>query len=139
MTLKSIIGDGRGTGNLTGISNAGEVIISGIGEGLSSYVNMVTLNTPYNFYAPKSGYEFFITTIISSGAATTVLSIYETDVPTSSTINRLLVKFDFRITKLIIIPFSFGGYIRVNEGSFINAIATQSNVITTIMGFYKPI
>lgn len=47
-----------------------EFIISGIGDTISKYVPMATSNTPYNFFSPIPGYEFFIITLIVSGPAT---------------------------------------------------------------------
>ena len=85
MSLKTSIKDGRGTSNLAGVSNAGELIVSGIGDNISSYVTMTAINTPFNFYPPKSGFEFIITSLIAAGPGGATLNIFEATTPTSAT------------------------------------------------------
>lgn len=145
MTLKSLIKDGKGEGHLAGVSNAGEVTVSGFGDG-NALTNSVfkalnVANTAFSFFPPQSGQNFYITTMIFNWpGAGALLEIYETSSPTSTTVDKQIIKADLPSGKgFAAIPFSIGGFPVITEGEFLNAKTDTTTVNLTIVGFYKPL
>lgn len=138
MVLKSVIKDGRGTGNLTGVSSAGELTIGAEGtfSNKSSFRLMNVVNQAFNLFPPISGKQLIITSIAFDGNANSTVSIYEATNSSTTTIDRLLFKLNLRTAGQIAIPFSFGGFLAVTEGEFVNALTDTQPVNINVVGYY---
>lgn len=140
MTLKTFIKDGTGSGHLVRVTHASELIVSGIGDNESVFKSMDTANTAFNFFIPKSKENFFITSVlITTPAASTNTDIYEATSVTSTTINKQLLRIGTSSRGFIPINLPFGGFLKVNEGFFVNAKTDNTTVDLTIIGYYREI
>ena len=140
MTLKIQIIDGHeGTGHLTGVSHAGELVIKGFGESEIAFQSMTAINTAYNFFIPKSDQNFIMTSIIFDVGAAATIDVYESSSPTSTTIDKQIFKFTLLKDTFVPITLPFGGFIKITEGEFLNAKTSVQPISMTIIGFYKPI
>lgn len=140
MSVKAEIVDGRGSGQLAGVTALGELLVAGFGNltNKSSFQSMTTTGA-FNFYVPIAGQQFIITSIALDGPSNATVSIYEAANQFTSTIDKLLVKTNFRAAGQIAIPFPFGGFIPVSEGEYINAFTDAATVNLLIIGYYHSI
>jgi hypothetical protein len=97
------------------------------------------INAAFNFFGPIAGQQFIITSIILDGPANATISIYEGASPSTINIDRLVYKVDLRSATNLIIPFSFGGFLAVSEGEYLNVLTDATTVNMTIVGYYSPI
>ena len=139
MTLKIFIKDGGGTGSLAEVSGAGELVVKGYGNSEIAFNTMTSANTAYNFFIPKSGQNFVITSVIFDVGAAAVIDLYESSSATSTTIDKQIFKFSLIKDTFVPITLPFGGFIKITEGEFLNAKTSVQPVDMTIIGFYKPI
>ena len=144
MTLKTFIRDGHeGTGHMAGVSNAGELVITGFGSisGINTKFNIINLtNTAFNFFIPMSTQNFIITSVLlNTPAAATNIDIYEASSATSTTIDKELLSVNTSSKGFIPIILPIGGFIPVTEGEFLNSKTDNATVNMTIIGFYRPI
>ena len=141
MTTKILIKDGHnGTGHLAEVSHAGELTIAGYGTNQSQYVLLNVNGTAFNFFPPKSGYNFYITSILFNiGGGATTIDIYEAISDTSIAISKQLLKIVTSAAGFVPINFSLGGFLQVTEGFYLNATTTSQPNNMTIIGFYKPV
>lgn len=139
MTLKSVIKDGKGTGNLAGVSNAGELVVRGLGDNQSSNQLMHVINQAYNFFSPFAEQTFVITTIIFSVKKNTTITIFSAPSVTSITQDMLLFTTLIPIAATIVNTLPFGGFLSVGEGEFLNATTDNPDSPMTIIGFYRPV
>lgn len=140
MTLKTLIRDGRGTGNLAEISPVGELIVSGFGINTTKFNALNVANTAFNFYIPESGQNFIITAIIyNTPAGSSTVDVYEASSITSTTINKQIFRIVTTGATFAPLILSLGGFIPVTEGEFLNSKTDNPTVNMTIVGFYKPI
>lgn len=138
MTLKTFIRDGRGSGHTAQVTHSNELVVTGAGETETKFFSMASANTAYNFFIAKPGFSFEITAILfSAPTGATILDIYESSSPTSTTIDKQLVRFDTAAKAFYPISFSLGGFIRVTENTYLNAKTDNATVPMTIVGFYK--
>ena len=138
MSLKSTIKDGRGSSNQAGVSTAGELIVRGIGDNQSNNQSLAVNGQAYNFFPPLPGQTFVITTIIFSVKAGTVLTIFSAPTATSVVQDILLLSTNILNATTQSITFSFGGFLPVGEGEFLNATTDNATSQMTIVGFYRP-
>jgi hypothetical protein len=138
MTLKTFIRDGCGSGHLVGISHAGELIVSGFGTNQTKFNALNVANTAFNFFIPLSGQNFVITSVIyNAPAGTSTVDIYEASSATSTTIVTQIFRIVTVGATFVPLIFSFGGFIPISEGSFLNAKTDNTTINMTIVGFYK--
>ena len=138
MTSKTTIRDGAGTGNIAKVSNFEDIIV-GIGDNQTSFRILNATGTAFNFFAPLSGQEFIITSLLISGPEDATINIFEASSPTSSTITRLIYTITFNDSGFFPIIFPFGGFLEVEEGSFVNATTSVTTATMTMIGYFKPI
>lgn len=140
MTLKTLIKDGQGTANLAGVSNAGELIVSGFGSNESKFVLLNVNGQAFNFFPPRSGYNFMITSILLNvGGGATTMEIFEATSDTSTTVSKQLINIVTATAGFFPINFSLGGFLQVTEGFFVNVTTTSQPNNMTIIGFYRPV
>jgi hypothetical protein len=140
MTLKTSLKDGRGTGNLVGVSSAGELTLRGIGDNQSISRSLSTPGQAYNFFSPLSGQTFVITSIITSSNQNNLsLTIFSAPSATSIATDTELITIGIINATTLAITLPFGGFLPVGEGEFLNAITDKATLYMTIIGFYKPI
>jgi hypothetical protein len=140
MAAKVVIMDGaNGTGQYAGVTPIGELIVAGFGTltNKSVFQTMASANAAFNFFGPIAGQEFVITSIILDGPAANI-SIYEAASTSTITIDRLVYKINLRAATTISIPFSFGGFLSVSEGEYLNALTDTATVNMNIIGYYSP-
>ena len=139
MTLKTNIKDGKGTNNLAGVTSVGELVVTGYGDNITSFLNMNVNNTAFNFFPPLSGHVFIITSILfNAQKAPVTIDIYQAASATTTTIDLELIQIVAQTIGFVPITFPFGGFIPVTEGEFLNAKNNNQPVSMTIVGFYKP-
>jgi hypothetical protein len=138
MSLKMLIKDGKGSGNQAGVSTAGELIVRGIGDNQSNNQSLAINGQAYNFFRPLPEQTFVITTIIFSVKANTTLTIFSAPSATSTVQDTLLFSTTITTATTQAIPFSFGGFLPVGEGEFLNATTSNATSQMTIIGFYRP-
>jgi hypothetical protein len=141
MAAKVVIMDGaNGTGQYAGVTPVGELLVAGFGtlSNQSVFKSMTSDTTAYNFFGPISGQQFVITSIILDGPTGATISIYEAASTSTITIDRLVYKIDLRVAANLTIPFSFGGFLAVSEGEYLNAFTDAATVNMTIVGYYSP-
>ena len=137
MTLKSIIKDGRGTGNLAGVSTAGELVIRGLGDNQSNNQILHIGNQAYNFFPPLADQTFVITTIIISAKDNTTITIFSAPSAASATIDTLLFTTFIHPAATMVVILPFGGFLSVGEGEYLNAATNKPDSPMTIIGFYR--
>ena len=141
MPAKVVITDGAlGTGQFAGVTPIGEVVVAGFGTLINKSVfqTMNAINAAFNFFGPIAGQEFIITSIILDGPTGATVSIYEAASTSTITIDRLIYKIDLRVAATIAIPFSFGGFLRVSEGEYLNVFTDTATVNMNIIGYFSP-
>ena len=142
MPAKVVIMDGaKGTGQYAGVTSIGELLVAGFGtlSNQAVYKSMTSVNASYNFFGPIAGQQFVITSIILDGPNGATISIYEAASTSTLTIDRLVYKIDIRNATNLVIPFSFGGFLAVSEGEYLNAFTDTATVNMTIIGYYHPL
>jgi hypothetical protein len=140
MPAKITIIDGQGSGQFAGVTSVGELLVAGFGnlKNTSVFRTMSSTNTAYNFFGPIAGQIFIITCIVFDGPVNTTISFYEAETPSTITIEKLVYKVDLRVAGNLTIPFSFGGFLSVSEGYYLNAFTDAATVNMTIIGHYHP-
>lgn len=93
----------------------------------------------YNFYEPRVHEQFIITGILVfadkdvADNTDTVIIIYEASSASSSTVDKTLLQFGMgQLTVLSIVPLQ----LLINEGKFINAKASDTDIHMNIIGHY---
>ena len=138
MTLKALIKDGSGAGNLAGVSIGNELIVGGVGDNITVFKAMNVTGTAFKFFNPISDAVLFITSILlSTPAAATNIDIYEASSATSTVIDKEIISINTSSKQFIIIPFPFGGFPSVTQGEFLNAKTDNATVNMTIIGYYR--
>jgi hypothetical protein len=140
MTAKVTIIDGTGSGQYAGVSDIGEVLIAGFGSLLnkSEFRVMNSTTKTFNFFGPIIGQQFLITSILISGNASSTITIYEATSASTLIADKIILQINLRANSTIIIPFSFGGFLPVSEGEYLNAITDTQPVNMNIVGYYYP-
>ena len=135
MTIKvQIVGD-RTTAQ---VSPSGELAVSPVRYSDTKFVELAVNDVIYNFYPPLPGKQFVITGITAKadkGVSSTVdaiVVIYEASTEDTATVDKILhsdamVEGDRINLKPNII---------VNEGKFINATSSDTDIHMSIFGFY---
>lgn len=140
MTLKSTVKDGRGSNNLAGISNAGELVIKGFGDVKSNFQTLNSVVVGFNFFPPLAGQTFVMTTVIfDTGGPASDITVYEAANATTLTADKTLFLASIPANQFIIMALPFGGFLPITEGKFLNVKVSAQPVNITVMGFYKPV
>jgi hypothetical protein len=142
MPAKSVIMDGaNGTGQFAGVTPVGELLVAGFGNLInkSSFQSMTAATTAYNFFGPIIGQQFVITSIVLDGPNAATVSVYEASSPSTITIDKLLFKINFRGASNQVVNFSFGGFLAVSEGAYLNALTDGATVNMNMIGYYQPV
>ena len=138
MPIQAWIKD-RLTGKFANVSDNNELMIAQ----QFSTANKVTLtsdNTAVNLIKPQAGKKVIITGLIVNtnrdiGVNGALIEIYETSTETSGTIDRAIISFDLiKNQNAITAPI----LIETNEGKFINAKASDSDVNVTLFSYFAP-
>lgn len=138
MTLKTLIRDGQGTGNIAGVSDNGELLVKGFGNIQSELATLNSTTTGFNFFTPLSQQNFVITTVIFDlGAVASTITIYEASSLTTLNSDRDIFTASLSKNQFTVITLPFGGFIPITEGEFLNAKVSAQPVNVTIAGFYR--
>lgn len=139
MPAKVIIMDGaKGTGQYAGVTPIGELLLAGYGN-LNNRTSFQTLTTnTANFFGPIVGQQFVITSLTMDGNNTDVV-IFEAPTISSATVDKVLWTMHLRATTNLFVPLSFGGFLPVSQGEYVNATNSAGTTNITIAGYYIPI
>lgn len=139
MPAKTIIMDGaHGTGQYAGVTPIGELLLAGFGTLINkSSFRTLTTNVA-NFFGPIAGQQFVITSLTMDGNNTDVV-IFEAPSISSATVDKVLWTMHLGASTNLFIPLSFGGFLPVSQGEYINATNSAGTTNITIVGYYIPI
>lgn len=139
MPAKTVIVDGaKGTGHFAGITSIGELLLAGFGT-LSNKSSFQSLTTNVaNFYGPIAGQQFVITSLTMDGNNTDVL-IFEASSPSTATSDKILWTMHLGAATNLFVPLSFGGFLAVSEGKYLNATNSAGTTNINIVGYYSPV
>jgi len=142
MSIKSLIIDGaRGTGQFAGVTPVGELIVAGYGNLINKSIFQSMGNTgAFNFFGPIAGQQFLITSMVFDGISGKTITIYEASSPFTTTIDKTIFKVNLRNDVTLPISLSFGGFLAVSEGEYLNALVDTALPATfvNIIGCYIP-
>lgn len=146
MPAKTVITDGTiGTGQFAGVTHNGELLVAGFGtlSNISAFQSLNAANSAFNFFKPIAGQQFIITSIVMTTTATATVQIYEAASPSTANIDKLLFKIVLTSTvqapAILTLPLSFGGFLPVSEGEYLNVQTDTTTVNVNIIGYYHPI
>lgn len=131
---------GVGTGKLAKVTNRGELVTAPLNFSTPVFHSLTSDDTADTWFKPRAGERLVITGMIiqtDRNVATTgvTVDIYEATAEDSETIDTQLVQFDMGRQDVITL---IGLNIIITEGLFVNAKASDSNVLITIAGYFVP-
>lgn len=127
-----------GGGGEATVTHAGQLHVAPYAYDEVVAIELTTINTAYNFYKPKVGYNFVITGILlggdrNIGAAGSLVEVYEATTADSLTVDKLILKVDLlKQSSRDILPMN----VLVPGGLYINAKMDDNNIEATITGYY---
>jgi hypothetical protein len=96
-------------------------------------------DTAYNYYKPKAGQQFVITSVVASAdaqvsnTADATVVIFEASSEGTAVVDKTLLQLAMvRFDQVALNPLN----ILVNTGKFVNAKTTDDDIHMTIMGYY---
>lgn len=121
------------------VNEAGEILVSDGPYDLSTFNELDTINTAYNFFGPRGIEQFVITGFLMYGdkqvnsSTNATVIIYESDQRDSTTESRVLVQVEVGQNQSIPFP-----NIRIlcNKGVYLNAKTDDDDIHMTIFGHY---
>lgn len=119
------------------VTSSGELVTSALAYDLTKYQEMSSTGVPYNFFSPQAGKQFIITGFLAVSdkniTADAIVTIYEADSDSSSTVLKELPKF--AMTKnAVVSPTPLR--ILVNSGVWLNASTDDATIHLTMFGYY---
>jgi len=105
----------------------------------TSFNELGTIDTAFNFYVPRSGKQFVITSVFAygdkqvSGSANATVEVYEGTSESTITVDKILLQFEIGQNEFH--PYN-GLNLLVNSNRFINAKTSDDDVHMNILGFY---
>lgn len=131
---------GTESGNNAKVTSRGELVTGPLEFSTAVFKSLTVDDAPVNFFKPRAGERLVITALIiqtDRNVVTTgvTVDIYEASADDSGTIDTQLIQFDMGRQDTIIIT---GINSIITEGKFINAKASDSNVLITISGYFVP-
>lgn len=131
---------GTETGKIAKVTTRGELVTAPLDYSTPVFHSLTVDNTADTWFKPRAGERLVITGLIiqtDRNVATTgvTVDIYEATAEDSETIDTQLVQFDMGRQDTILLT---NLNIIITEGKFINAKASDSNVLITISGFFVP-
>ena len=127
-----------GGGGEATVTHAGQLHVAPYAYDTVEAQEMTVINTAYNFYKPRVGYDFVITGILlggdrNIGANGSLVEVYEATAADSTVVTKLILKVDLlKQTSRDILPMN----ILVENGLFVNAKMDDNNIEATITGYY---
>lgn len=122
------------------ITNRGQLVTGKSGFSEASSVVLVASNTPLNLWEPLSKHNFIITEIIIRGdkninnTVDAIVTIYEcSEGPDSLTQTKAILPQPIPRSGLLVLS---GLNLEVTEGRWVNAVASDTNIYVTVMGYY---
>ena len=134
MAIQAQIQD-RENDNKVQVTDKGQLVVGPAAFSKASFVQLVS-GIPVNLWPPKEKHNFIITDIIIKGAKATdaIVTIYESAISAeSSTQTKVILPIPILGSESLVVT---NQNLEVAKGSWVNAIATDSNVFITVMGYY---
>jgi len=133
------IKDGSGSGTNAKVTPIGQVVTAPYAYDDVSTKTLDVDDTAVNFYLPKAGQQFVVTTILltANKNVTTdcTVVIYEADDPTETTVTKTILNIEMLKNTSRDIT---GMNLLVSKGKFVNGKTDDDDVFCTIMGYYIP-
>lgn len=120
-------------------TESGELITSDISYDDTSFNELDLVNTAYNFYLPKVGSQFILTSLLAygdkqvSGSTNATVTIYEASEENSIVVDKILIQFEIGQNQSV--PFT-PLRLKTTEGKYINAKTDDDDIHMTILGYY---
>jgi len=138
MAVPSTIKDGQGGGTFAKVTSRGQLVTSPLEFSDPIFQSLNSDDTAENFFKPIPGKRLVITDLIvqtDRNVVTTgvIVDIFETDSVSSNTVDKQLFQFD--MTRQGLVTLNSLNLI-ITEGVWINAKASDSNVLITISGYF---
>ena len=137
--INASIVDGSGSKVRTKVTSIGQVVTAPYSYDEVSAGTLDVDNTAVNFFGPKVGQQFVLTTILltANKNVTTdcTVDIYEATTATATVVTKSIVNIEMLkntgrdITGLNLL---------ISEGSYINGKTDDDDVFVTLMGYYIP-
>ena len=128
----------KGTNRFAIVTNRGQLVTSALDFSESVFHSLIVDNTADTWFKPQAGKRLVVTDVIvqtdrNTAVAGTVIDIYEASSENSGTIDKSIFQFDLERQAQITL---IGLNLIITEGKFLNAKATDSNVLITICGYF---
>ena len=131
--------DGSGSKKRVGVTKIGQLVVGAFAYDEVVAKTSTVDDTAVNFYGPKVGEQFVITTILltadSNVVGSSVIDVYEASSATSTVVDKSILFIDLLKNNFRDI---IGLNLLITEGKYINLKADDSDVSATIMGYYVP-
>lgn len=136
--IKVNLSDGHGSGNLVKVSPQGEILTRQLKFSEGQFQSMDTVDTAFNFFKPRAGERFVITSILINtnkdiGVNGATVDIYEASSDSSTSIDKQLLRIIPLKNETIV---ATGAFVAVNEGKFLNGKTDDATVNVTLGGYY---
>lgn len=131
---------GTETGKIAKVTERGELVTAPLSFSTPVFHSLVVDDIADTWFKPRAGERLVITSLIiqtDRNVVTTgvTVDVYEASAENSTTIDTQLIQFDMGRQDTIIIT---GTNVIITEGKFVNAKASDSNVLITISGYFVP-
>lgn len=130
--------DGQGAGTYARITTRGELAVGPLAHSTPSAQTMNSANTAVNFFSPKAGKQFIITSIVlvgdrQIGVNDATVQIYGATEADSTTATQAIINVDIAKNSSLALT---GLDWEVTEGLFLNGVADDVVVGATVAGYY---
>ena len=134
------ISDGGGNRVKASVTKNGQLVVGPYAYDEVSSQSLATDNVAVNFFGPKAGFQFVLTTILLNAKKTVttdgLVEIYEATSSTSAVVAKSILAIEMLTNSVRDIT---GLNLLVSEGVYING-KTDDNVVNgTLMGYYIPV
>ena len=131
--------DGTGTKSRACVTSIGQLVVAPFAYDDVVAKTTAVDNVPINFYPPRAGYQFVITSILltadSNVTGSSVIDVYEANDVADTVISKAILHIDLLKNNYRDIT---GMNIIVTEGKFVNLKADDTDVSAVITGYYVP-
>lgn len=128
-------------GNEAEIDKAGNLVVALGPFDEPVFKELAEVNTAYNFYTPRVGFQFILTGMIAygdkqvSGSTNATVVIYEASAPDATTEDKIIIQFELGQNQSLPFP---SIRVKTTEGRWINAKTDDDDIHLTLLGHFIP-